>query len=149
MDKDVLTNILNRLEDKLDKVSTDLTRNTSETQAHTQALSDMKSVHDINAKIILETRDELKEVKNEVIKITSWKEGQTLKDVQVLADLKTLHGRIQPIEEDYLQRRNKKKETEDGVKKLKWGAMEKIAYAIVGAILISWRELINIIFKNI
>ena len=147
MDKDVLTNFLNRLEDKLDKVSTDLTRNTSETQAHTKALSEMKSVHDVNAKIILETRDELKEVKNEVIKITSWKNGQIQYQTQTMEDIKNLHERLSPIEKEYNDMWAKKKETEKNLKGIWWNGVEKLVLVIVGAILISWRELINIIFK--
>lgn len=143
MDKDVLTNILNRLEDKLDKVSTGLTANTTITSTHTQMLADMKGVHDVNAKIILETRDEMKDLKNEVVKINSWKNGQINYQEQSTKDIKTLHERLKPIEEDYQERLNKKKDTEQKVVGFAWKAMEKVLFAIIGAILISWQTILN------
>lgn len=143
MDKDVLTNMLNRLEDKLDKVSTGLTANTTITSTHTQMLADMKGVHDVNAKIILETRDEMKSLNNTVVNIVSWKKGQIEAMAKNISDIKTLHDRLLPIEQDYNERKDKKKDTEQKVVGFAWKAMEKVLFAIIGAILISWQTILN------
>lgn len=143
MDKEVLTNILNRLEDKVDKISTGLTTNTSVTQSHTEMLASMRNVHDINAKIILDTRDEIKDLKNEVIKINSWKNGQTLYQQQTMEDVKNLHERLTPIEKDFVDRSKKKEQTHSNVLKIVWSGVEKVVLIALGAILISWREIIK------
>ncbi len=143
MDKEVLTNILNRLEDKVDKISTGLATNTSVTGSHTKMLEDMKGVHDINARIILETRDQVKDLNNEIIKITSWKNGQTQYQIQTMEDIKNLHNRLTPIEQDFINRDNKKKDTERNWSKILWSGVEKVVLIVAGAILISWREIFN------
>jgi len=151
MDKDILTNILNRLEDKVDKISTGLTTNTSVTGSHTKMLEDMKGVHDVNAKIILETRDQVKDLNNTVISIVSWKGGQIKATEQNIHDIKTIHERLSAIEQDYFERRDKKKDLEKNIQQEKVGLLrnviEKAIYAIVGAILISWQEIANKLFN--
>lgn len=145
MDKEVLTNILNRMEDKIDKMSTGLTTNTTVTESHTKMLAEMKGVHDLNAKVILDTRDEIKDLKNEVLKINSWKNGQTNYQVQTLEDIRNLHERLTPIEKDYQDRNKKKDEVEKNWSNILWKGVEKVVLIVAGAILISWRE----ITKNI
>lgn len=151
MDKDVLTNMLNRLEDKVDKISTGLATNTSVTGSHTKMLEDMKGVHDINARMILETRDQVKDLNNTVISIVSWKGGQIKATEQNIHDIKTIHERLSVIEQDYVDRRDKKKDLEKNIQEEKVGLLrnviEKVIFAIVGAVLISWQEIIKHIFK--
>lgn len=143
MDKDVLLGILNRLENKLDTVSNGLTTNTVVTESHTKMLSDMRGVHDVNAKVILETRDEIKDLKNEVLKITSWKNGQIIQNEKVIMDVRTLHDRILPLEQDFIERKDKKKEIQKKGEGFLWRAIEKIIFAIAGATLISWKTIID------
>lgn len=143
MDKEVLTNILNRLEDKVDKISTGLTTNTSVTQSHTEMLASMRNVHDLNAKVILETRDEVKDLSRELLKINSWKNGQIQYQNQAMEDIKNLHERLTPIEKDFTERSKKKEQTHSNVMKIVWSGAEKVVLIALGAILISWREIIK------
>ena len=143
MDKEVLTNILNRLEDKVDKISTGLTTNTSVTQSHTEMLASMRNVHDLNAKVILETRDEVKDLSRELLKINSWKNGQIQYQNQAMEDIKNLHERLTPIEKDFTERSKKKEQTHSNVLKIVWSGVEKVVLIALGAILISWREIIK------
>jgi len=143
MDKDILISILNRLEGKVDILSTGLATNTAETTNHTHLLNEMKNTHDINAKIIIDTNSAIKEVKNEVLKINSWKNGQILYQTQNLEDIKNLHDRLSPIEADFISRLTKKKETEKNWSAILWSGIEKVVLIVAGAILISWREIFN------
>lgn len=143
MEKDILLNALNRLESKLDTVSTGLTANTVVTESHTKMLAEMKGVHDLNAKVILETRDQLKELNNTVVHITSWKGGQIKATEQHTEDIKTIHERLNVIEQDYRERIDKKKDIQSRKDGLVWKLIEKVAFAIIGAILISWRTIID------
>ena len=143
MDTDVLTNILNRMEDKLDKVSNGLIKNTSVTESHTNMLSDMKGVHDLNAKVILDTRDAIKDVKNELIKIDSWKNGQIVYQEQTLKDVKSIHERLSPIEKDFTDRLKKREDTSKNIRGIWWTGIERVVLWIAIATLISWRDLIN------
>lgn len=143
MDREVLTNILNRLEDKVDKISTGLTTNTSVTESHTKMLSDMKGVHDVNAKIILDTRDEMKDIKNSIVRIESWKNGQILYQQQTMEDIRNIHDRLSPIEQDFVHRKEKKSEVERNWSSILWSGVEKVVLIVIGAILISWREIIK------
>lgn len=145
----ILTNILNRLEDKVDKMSKDISVNTTITDSHTKMLSEMKGVHDINAKIILETRDEVKGLNNTVVNIISWKNGQTKAMENSIEDIKKLHERLIPIEQDYLDRKDKKKEVQAQTAGFAWKLAEKVIFAIIGAILISWKTIIENINKII
>lgn len=139
----ILTNTLNRLEDKVDKMSKDISVNTTITDSHTKMLSEMKGVHDLNAKIILETRDEVKGLNNTVVNIISWKNGQTKAMENSVEDIKKLHERLIPIEQDYIDRKDKKKEVQTQTAGFAWKLAEKVVFAIIGAILISWQTIIN------
>lgn len=143
MDKEILMNILNRVEGKVDNLSTGLATNTSVTESHTRMLADMKGVHDLNAKVILDTRDEVKDLTSSLKRIESWKDGQTLYQHQTMEDIKNLHDRFRPIEEDFIQRGKKKAETGKTLSDIAWRAFERVVLIIIGAILISWREIIN------
>lgn len=143
----VLISTLNRLEDKVDKLSTGLATNTTVTDSHTRMLSDMKGVHDVNAKIILDTHDEMKDIKNGMMRIESWKNGQTLYQQKTLEDVIEIKKRLEPLENDLSERNYHDEETHKNWSSIFWKGTEKIVLIIAGAILISWKEILSKIIK--
>lgn len=141
MNDEVLIATLNRLENKVDSLSMGLATNTTVTKSHTDMLGDMKNVHDLNAKVILETRDKVKELDNKLMRIESWKNGQTEYQQQTMQDIKNIHERLLPIEKDFQGRSDKKKDIEKRWSDILWKSVERVALIVGGAVLISWREI--------
>lgn len=146
MDKDVLISTLNRIEDKLDKVSTGLTSNTTTTESHTKILGDMKENQTVNSKVIQDTRDEIKDINNSMAKIDSWKNGQTLYQHKTLEDIQNLFTRLSPIEKDFFTRTQTKIETVTRIKGIVWDGIKVVTFIVVGAIIVSWKDIAQHIF---
>jgi hypothetical protein len=146
VNNEILVNTLNRVETKLDNLTTGLATNTAVTEGHSKVLSDMKGVHDVNAKVILDTRDEVKELTNALLRIESWKNGQILYQNETLGNVKSLDERLKPIEADYNERFKLKAANNNSFREIKWRTIERIGLIIGGAILISWKTIITHFF---
>jgi TolA-binding protein len=143
MDKDVLLQTLNRLENKVDVMSTGLATNTAETKAHTGALEEIKKVHHDNGKVITNTREEIGKMANSLLRIESWKNGQTLYQEKTNSDLIEFNKRLTPIEQDYKDRSEKQTNTKKRWGSIFWSGVEKAVLLVAGAILISWKTIID------
>jgi hypothetical protein len=146
MDDRLLIETLKRLESKVDQLSTGLATNTAVTESHTRMLGEMKTVHDLNARVILETKDHVQELQNALKRIESWKDGQTLYQQKAIEEINGIKSRLSPVEIDYLARMKAREENAKNFKSIIWKGIERALMWITIGFLLPWKTLLNKIF---
>lgn len=136
----VIVNTLNRVEEKVDRLSTGLATNTAVTDSHTKVLNEIKIVHDSNAVKIIN-------IENQLMRVDSWKNGQTLYQQKTLEDVSNLEKRLAPIEKDFASRTKIKEENDKEISKTKWDGIRHALWIVIGAIIASWKTILDNLHK--
>lgn len=128
------------MEEKVDRLSTGLATNTAVTDSHTRLLNDIKIVHDTNSTKIIN-------IENQLMRVDSWKNGQTIYQQKTLEDVTNINKRLEPIERDFESRMKTKEESDKEISKTKWDWIRHALWIVTGAIIASWRSILENINK--